>query len=128
MAGKTSTTRADRVGSLLFCPACGTLLSLPGDMDEIACEQCGRREPASCELSVYMSMYRERCSEEEVRDDRAGRGEAGREMMSLAERPLLGTTHLSACRPPSHPLTLHSMTCIIHTHYRNSLLTLRLLP
>jgi hypothetical protein len=53
MSGKTprsSTIQADRIGSLLFCPACGTLLSLPGDLDEIACEQCGRREPASCEL------------------------------------------------------------------------------
>ena len=57
MSGKTSrssTIQADRIGSLLFCPACGTLLSLPGDLDEIACEQCGRREPASCELArVY---------------------------------------------------------------------------
>ena len=54
MSGKTprsSNIQADRIGSLLFCPACGTLLSLPGDLDEIACEQCGRREPASCELA-----------------------------------------------------------------------------
>lgn len=33
---------------MLFCPSCGTLLALPGDDDEISCEQCGRKEPASC--------------------------------------------------------------------------------
>lgn len=49
MAPSTTTSRADRIGSLLFCPACGTLLSLPGDSDEITCEQCGRKEAASCE-------------------------------------------------------------------------------
>lgn len=43
---------AHRIGSLLFCPACGTLLDLPkDDQDEIPCSQCGRIEPASCELS-----------------------------------------------------------------------------
>lgn len=42
------TTKANRIGSCLFCPSCGTLLDLPGDEDEIACEQCGRKEPASC--------------------------------------------------------------------------------
>lgn len=47
-----STSRAHRIGSLLFCPACGTLLDLPkDDSDEIACNQCGRIEPASCECS-----------------------------------------------------------------------------
>lgn len=45
-----STSRAKRIGSLLFCPACGTLLDLPrDDQDEIECHQCGRKEPASCE-------------------------------------------------------------------------------
>lgn len=47
--GGGSRSRAHRIGSCLFCPSCGTLLDLPGDEDEIACEQCGRREPASCE-------------------------------------------------------------------------------
>jgi DNA-directed RNA polymerase I subunit RPA12 len=42
--------QALRIGSLLFCPACGTLLDLPKDeQDEIECHSCGRREPASCE-------------------------------------------------------------------------------
>jgi hypothetical protein len=42
--------KAHRIGALLFCPACGTLLDLPKDeQDEIPCGQCGRLEPASCE-------------------------------------------------------------------------------
>ncbi|BEJ15062.1 hypothetical protein CspHIS471_0408290 [Cutaneotrichosporon sp. HIS471] len=41
-------SRAKRIGALLFCPACGTLLDLPrDDQDEIDCHQCGRKEPAS---------------------------------------------------------------------------------
>lgn len=43
-----SNSKAIRIGSLLFCPACGTLLDLPGDSDEIVCDGCARREPASC--------------------------------------------------------------------------------
>ncbi|KDQ17520.1 hypothetical protein BOTBODRAFT_53117 [Botryobasidium botryosum FD-172 SS1] len=35
------------MGSLLFCPDCGTLLSLPGDEETIKCEQCGHLEPVS---------------------------------------------------------------------------------
>ncbi|EGN92719.1 hypothetical protein SERLA73DRAFT_127310 [Serpula lacrymans var. lacrymans S7.3] len=35
-------------GSLLFCPDCGTLLSLPKDSDQtVICEQCSHEEPAS---------------------------------------------------------------------------------
>ena len=38
------------LGSLLFCPDCGTLLSLPRDGESIVtCEQCGHEEPASCQ-------------------------------------------------------------------------------
>lgn len=45
----SKTRSAHRIGSLLFCPVCGTLLDLPkDDQDEITCAQCGRREPASC--------------------------------------------------------------------------------
>lgn len=47
-----SNSKAIRIGSLLFCPACGTLLDLPGDSDEIVCDGCARREPASCKYSV----------------------------------------------------------------------------
>lgn len=51
-----STSRAKRIGSLLFCPACGTLLDLPrDDQDEIECHQCGRKEPASCECLNNLS-------------------------------------------------------------------------
>ncbi|KAI0047417.1 DNA-directed RNA polymerase I kDa polypeptide [Auriscalpium vulgare] len=39
---------AQKIGSLLFCPACGTLLDLPhGDEASVKCEQCGHAEPAS---------------------------------------------------------------------------------
>ncbi|KAI0317916.1 transcription factor S-II-domain-containing protein [Amylostereum chailletii] len=39
---------ADKIGSLLFCPDCGTLLNLPqGDDPSVNCEQCGHEEPAS---------------------------------------------------------------------------------
>ncbi|EIW70105.1 hypothetical protein TREMEDRAFT_29871 [Tremella mesenterica DSM 1558] len=49
-----SRVQAHRIGSLLFCPACGTLLDLPrDDQDEIACAQCGRTEPASCEWIIF---------------------------------------------------------------------------
>jgi hypothetical protein len=38
-------------GSLLFCPDCGTLLSLPRDGETVViCEQCSYEEPASCEF------------------------------------------------------------------------------
>ncbi|OCH94212.1 DNA-directed RNA polymerase I kDa polypeptide [Obba rivulosa] len=40
--------RAHKIGSLLFCPDCGTLLNLPNDADQVVvCEQCGHEEPAS---------------------------------------------------------------------------------
>ncbi|EKM83361.1 hypothetical protein AGABI1DRAFT_110030 [Agaricus bisporus var. burnettii JB137-S8] len=39
---------AYKIGSLLFCPECGTLLSRPKDSaDSIICEQCRHEEPAS---------------------------------------------------------------------------------
>ncbi|KAG8928272.1 DNA-directed RNA polymerase I core subunit rpa12 [Tulasnella sp. 419] len=38
---------AHRIGSLLFCPDCGTLLDIPTDDDNVKCEQCGHLEPAS---------------------------------------------------------------------------------
>ncbi|KAI9454722.1 hypothetical protein HD554DRAFT_2149904 [Boletus coccyginus] len=39
---------AHKIGSLLFCPDCGTLLALPqGDELTVTCEQCHREEPAS---------------------------------------------------------------------------------
>ncbi|KZT68833.1 DNA-directed RNA polymerase I kDa polypeptide [Daedalea quercina L-15889] len=39
---------AEKIGSLLFCPDCGTLLNLPQDEDTyVACELCGHEEPAS---------------------------------------------------------------------------------
>ncbi|KAH7107257.1 hypothetical protein BKA62DRAFT_610789, partial [Auriculariales sp. MPI-PUGE-AT-0066] len=36
------------VGSLLFCPHCGTLLDLPRpNEDTVTCDQCGHIEPSS---------------------------------------------------------------------------------
>ncbi|KAH9994510.1 DNA-directed RNA polymerase I kDa polypeptide [Russula vinacea] len=41
-------TLAHKIGPLLFCPDCGTLLDLPfGDEADVRCNQCGRVEPAS---------------------------------------------------------------------------------
>jgi hypothetical protein len=45
------------IGSLLFCPSCGTLLDLPKDgEDTVTCEQCGHGEPASC--TQTSSLYK----------------------------------------------------------------------
>ncbi|KIJ58727.1 hypothetical protein HYDPIDRAFT_117105 [Hydnomerulius pinastri MD-312] len=39
---------AHKIGSLLFCPHCGTLLALPKDGEPtVICEQCSHEEPAS---------------------------------------------------------------------------------
>jgi len=39
---------AHKIGSLLFCPECGTLLDLPHDEEvRVKCEQCAHEEPAS---------------------------------------------------------------------------------
>ncbi|KAF7323954.1 DNA-directed RNA polymerase subunit [Mycena kentingensis (nom. inval.)] len=39
---------ANKIGSLLFCPHCGTLLALPQDGEtSVKCEQCGHIEPGS---------------------------------------------------------------------------------
>ncbi|KAF9221291.1 DNA-directed RNA polymerase I kDa polypeptide [Gyrodon lividus] len=41
-------TLAHKIGSLLFCPHCGTLLALPKDNEPtVICEQCSHEEPAS---------------------------------------------------------------------------------
>ncbi|TFK71746.1 hypothetical protein BDN72DRAFT_793520 [Pluteus cervinus] len=38
--------RAEKLGSLLFCPDCGTLLNLPQDGESVvACSQCQHEEP-----------------------------------------------------------------------------------
>ncbi|KIM34556.1 hypothetical protein M408DRAFT_13986 [Serendipita vermifera MAFF 305830] len=43
-----STKTARRIGSLLFCPDCGTLLDLPeAQAVHVKCEQCGHLEPVS---------------------------------------------------------------------------------
>ncbi|CAK9780002.1 DNA-directed RNA polymerase i 13.7 kda polypeptide [Cutaneotrichosporon oleaginosum] len=51
-------SRAKRIGALLFCPACGTLLDLPrDDQDEIECSQCGRKEPAASYENLPTKTY-----------------------------------------------------------------------
>ncbi|RSH81124.1 DNA-directed RNA polymerase I core subunit rpa12 [Apiotrichum porosum] len=53
-----TTSKAKRIGALLFCPACGTLLDLPrDDQDEIDCHQCGRKEPASSYENLPTKTY-----------------------------------------------------------------------
>ncbi|EIM91986.1 DNA-directed RNA polymerase, partial [Stereum hirsutum FP-91666 SS1] len=40
--------QAQKIGSLLFCGDCGTLLDVPkADEGTVNCEQCGHEEPAS---------------------------------------------------------------------------------
>ncbi|KAF8329091.1 DNA-directed RNA polymerase I kDa polypeptide [Cantharellus anzutake] len=36
-----------KIGNLLFCPNCGTLLNLPGVEEHVLCEQCGHSELVS---------------------------------------------------------------------------------
>ncbi|KAG1839628.1 transcription factor S-II-domain-containing protein [Suillus subalutaceus] len=41
-------TLAHKIGSLIFCPHCGTLLNPPKDDEKtVICEQCSYEEPAS---------------------------------------------------------------------------------
>ena len=49
-------TVGDKVGSLLFCPACGSLLDVPSDEDVIKCEPCGHVQDASRESSPPVSL------------------------------------------------------------------------
>jgi len=52
-----------RLGSLLFCPDCGTLLNLPvGDERTVVCEQCAHEEPASCTSRLYMCTRELNCN------------------------------------------------------------------
>ncbi|KAF8633178.1 hypothetical protein AX15_001477 [Amanita polypyramis BW_CC] len=40
--------KVHKIGSLLFCPSCGTLLALPKDGEAVVtCEQCNHEEPTS---------------------------------------------------------------------------------
>jgi len=40
--------KAYKIGSLLFCPECGTLLNIPVDNEPVVvCDQCAHEEPAS---------------------------------------------------------------------------------
>ncbi|KIJ27959.1 hypothetical protein M422DRAFT_215530 [Sphaerobolus stellatus SS14] len=41
-------TTGHKIGSLIFCPSCGSLLELPKENeDSVSCEQCKYVEPAS---------------------------------------------------------------------------------
>lgn len=45
-------------GSLLFCPDCGTLLSVPeGDELSVKCEQCEHEEPVSCVYHIIILAH-----------------------------------------------------------------------
>lgn len=47
---------AHKIGALLFCPDCGTLLDLPSaDADVIPCEQCGFTEKASAYENIVIT-------------------------------------------------------------------------
>jgi len=47
---------AHKIGALLFCPDCGTLLDLPeADADSVTCEQCGFVEPASSYENIVIT-------------------------------------------------------------------------
>ncbi|KAL4399466.1 DNA-directed RNA polymerase I core subunit Rpa12 [Malassezia pachydermatis] len=46
MAGASSLVIPDKIGSLLFCSACGSLLDLPDNDDVITCTPCGSTQDA----------------------------------------------------------------------------------
>lgn len=48
----------NKIGSLLFCPSCGSLLDVPGDEDVIKCLPCGMVQDASskCVTSFRSSL------------------------------------------------------------------------
>ncbi|EJD04496.1 DNA-directed RNA polymerase [Fomitiporia mediterranea MF3/22] len=47
---------AHKIGSLLFCPDCGTLLDFPtADAEFIPCEQCGFQEKASAYENIVIT-------------------------------------------------------------------------
>jgi len=49
---------AQKLGSLLFCPNCSTLLNLPKEGDEqVECEQCGHIEPASSYENIVIATH-----------------------------------------------------------------------
>ncbi|KAF8641543.1 hypothetical protein AX16_009920 [Volvariella volvacea WC 439] len=51
-------SKAHKIGSLLFCPNCGTLLDLPTDGEAfVACGQCNRQEPASSYEDMEIITY-----------------------------------------------------------------------
>ncbi|KAF4584539.1 DNA-directed RNA polymerase I core subunit rpa12 [Pleurotus pulmonarius] len=44
---------AHKIGSLLFCPTCGTLLDSPKDNEkQVICEQCAHEEPSTSYDSI----------------------------------------------------------------------------
>ena len=52
--------RADArsLGSLLFCPDCGTLLNLPQDGEStVACSQCQHEEPVECKFCCMVGCH-----------------------------------------------------------------------
>ena len=51
MAASEAPIIPDKIGSLLFCTACGSLLDLPSNDDVITCAPCGTVQDAR-------SMYR----------------------------------------------------------------------
>lgn len=68
-AQANSISYAAILGSLLFCPDCGTLLDIPKDsQNEVTCEQCGHLEPASCESPLALLGWTSPCSSLSSRD------------------------------------------------------------
>ncbi|KAF9015903.1 DNA-directed RNA polymerase I kDa polypeptide [Hymenopellis radicata] len=51
-------SRAEKIGSLLFCPTCGTLLDLPKDSENhVTCDQCAHEEPASSYENIEITTH-----------------------------------------------------------------------
>lgn len=104
MPAPATTSRAKRVGALLFCPACGTLLDLPrDDQDEINCHQCNRKEPASCESNGRRSGAKPGMQSEATR---SGQGRRGALRGGTIVNPPLARPDLPPFHPPSRSVQL----------------------
>lgn len=56
LPGASARAYLDKIGSLLFCTACGSLLKLPDNEDVITCTPCGTVQDARSTSSLLTSL------------------------------------------------------------------------